>query len=203
MKVSPPPSKPCLLVADDDSLILFTLVEGLTEAGFNVLQAHDGLSALDACKSEQPDLALLDIRMPGMDGIELATRLKAETNIPFLFFSAFCDENYVRQAVAAGAYGYLLKPLSVAAIVPTLRTVLARTRADAQQRVRQSEFDVTLENNRIIATAVGIVMHDRCASRDEAFDYLRKHARHERIKLISFAQRVIHEQKTIGGNKME
>ena len=183
--------KPCLLAADDDPLILFTLVEGLTEAGFDVLQARDGLSALELCKSARPDLALLDIRMPGMDGIELAQRLKAETTIPFLFFSAFGDENYVRQAVAAGAYGYLLKPLSVAAIVPTLRTVLARTREDAHRQARQDQFDSALECNRLIATAAGIIMRDLGMNQAEAFEHMRAQARRKRVKLIDLAQRVI------------
>ncbi len=183
--------KPCLLAADDDPLILFTLVEGLTEAGFDVLQARDGLSALELCKSARPDLALLDIRMPGMDGIELAQRLKAETTIPFLFFSAFGDENYVRQAVAAGAYGYLLKPLSVAAIVPTLRTVLARTREDAHRQARQDQFDSALESNRLIATAAGIIMRDLGMNQAEAFEHMRAQARRKRVKLIDLAQRVI------------
>jgi response regulator NasT len=191
MKSMAIPQKPCLLVADDDPLILFTLVEGLTEAGFDVLQARDGLTALELCKSAKPDLALLDIRMPGMDGIALAEKLKTETTVPFLFFSAFSDENYVKQAVAAGAYGYLLKPLSVAAIVPTVRTTLARSQEDTQRQARQDQFDSALESNRLIATAVGIVMRDLGMSQEGAFEHLRNQGRRERVKLNDLAQRII------------
>jgi two-component system, response regulator PdtaR len=183
--------KPCLLVADDDPLILFTLVEGLTEAGFEVLQARDGLSALELCKSARPDLALLDIRMPGMDGMELAQQIKAETTVPFLFFSAFGDESNVKQAVSAGAYGYLLKPLSVAAIVPMVRTVLARTREDAHRQARQDQFDSALESNRLIATAAGIIMRDLGMDQDGAFEHMRAQARRKRVKLIDLAQRIV------------
>jgi response regulator NasT len=191
MKPQTTPQKPCLLAADDDPLILFTLVEGLTEAGFDVLQARDGLSALELCKSARPDLALLDIRMPGMDGIELAQRLKAETTVPFLFFTAFGDESYVKQAVAAGAYGYLLKPLSVAAIVPTVKTVLARTQEDAHRQARQDRFDSALESNRLIATAAGILMRDLGMNQEGAFEHLRAQARRRRVKLIDLARRIV------------
>jgi response regulator NasT len=191
MKLDSTPQKPLLLVADDDSLILFTLVEGLTEAGFDVLQARDGLSALELCKSVRPNLALLDIRMPGLNGLELAERLKAETTVPFLFFSAFGDENYVKQAVAAGAYGYLLKPLSVAAIVPTIRTVLARTQEDAHRQARQDQFDAALESNRLIATAAGIIMREIGLTQEDAFEHLRAKARRERVKLNDLAQKIV------------
>lgn len=198
MKLDSAPQKPLLLVADDDPLILFTLVEGLTEAGFDVLQARDGLSALELCKSVRPNLALLDIRMPELNGLELAERLKAETTVPFLFFSAFGDENYVKQAVAAGAYGYLLKPLSVAAIVPTIRTVLARTQENAHQQARQDQFDAALESNRLIATAAGIIMRDVGLTQEDAFEHLRAKARRERVKLNDLAQRIVTEGASPG-----
>jgi len=191
MKFNSASQNPLLLVADDDPLILFTLAEGLTEAGFDVLQARDGLSALELCKSVRPHLALLDIRMPGLNGLELAERLKAETTVPFLFFSAFGDENYVKQAVAAGAYGYLLKPLSVAAIVPTIRTVLARTQENAHQQARQDQFDTALESNRLIATAAGIIMREIGLTQEAAFEHLRAKARRERVKLNDLAQKIV------------
>ena len=101
-----------ILVADDDRVVLLTLAEGLREAGFEVIEARDGLQALALCRSEAPDLALLDIRMPGLDGLELARRLRDETRVPFLFFSAYGDEEFVRRAVEIGALGYLIKPLA-------------------------------------------------------------------------------------------
>ena len=77
-----------ILIADDDRLVLFTLAEGLREAGFEVVEASDGVQALVLCQSESPDLAMLDIRMPNLDGLELARRLRDETSVPFLVFSA-------------------------------------------------------------------------------------------------------------------
>jgi DNA-binding response OmpR family regulator len=113
-----------ILLADDDRVVLFTLAEGLRQAGFEVVEAHDGMEALAFCQSQAPALALLDIRMPGLNGLELAHRLRDETTVPFMFFSAYGDEEFVRQAVEIGALGYLIKPLQVSAIVPMIRTAL-------------------------------------------------------------------------------
>lgn len=184
-------AQPKVLVADDDRIILLTLAEGLAAEGFQVLCAQDGIAALEVCQSEKPDLALLDIRMPRLDGIELALRLKAETKVPFLFFSAFSDKNLVRQAVGAGALGYLLKPMDVKSIVPTLRAALARGREMQRQAMRLTQFDDAFASNRLIAMAVGITMRDKKLSQEEAFEDLRSTARHLRIKLVDLASSVV------------
>lgn len=173
-------SKPTILIADDDRVVLFTLAEGLREADFEVIEARDGLQALDLCRSEAPDLALLDIRMPGLDGLELARRLREETTVPFLFFSAYGDEAFVRRAVEIGALGYLLKPLNVPALLPMVRTALARSRDF-------SGLQGALASNRSIATAVGMLMHADGLDQDAAFNKLRQQARSQRRKLEDVA----------------
>lgn len=175
---------PTLLLAEDDRVVLFTLADGLREAGFEVIEARDGARALELCKSELPDLALLDIRMPGLDGLELARRLRAETSTPFLFFTAYDDEDLVRRAVKLGALGYLVKPLDVPRIVPMLRAALAR--AEEADGLRAA-----LESNRDIGTAVGIAMRTWNLDRAAAFERLRKHARDRSKKLIDVAREVV------------
>lgn len=173
-------SKLRILIADDDRVVLFTLAEGLREADFEVIEARDGLQALDLCRSEAPDLALLDIRMPGLDGLELARCLREETKVPFLFFSAYSDEAFVRRAVEIGALGYLLKPLNVPAPLPMVRTALARSRDF-------SGLQGALASNRSIATAVGMLMHADGLDQDAAFNKLRQQARSQRRKLEDVA----------------
>lgn len=173
-----------ILLADDDRVVLFTLGEGLREAGFEVIEARDGLQALALCGSEAPDLALLDIRMPGLDGLELARRLRSETTVPFVFFSAYGDEALVSSAVEIGALGYLLKPLDVASIVPMIRTALARARD-------MKDLQVALASNRLIATAVGMLMKAGGLEQPAAFEVLRRRARSGRRKLEDVAQTVI------------
>lgn len=169
-----------ILVADDDRVVLFTLCKGLREAGYEVIEARDGLKALALCQSEAPALALLDIRMPGLDGLELARRLRDETTVPFLFFSAYSDEDYVKRAVAAGALGYLIKPLNVKALLPTLRTALARA-----QDI--NGLHGALQTNRTIATAVGMLMKSQGLDQPAALAQLRQQARARRRKLEDLA----------------
>lgn len=177
-----------ILIADDDRLVLFTLAEGLREAGFEVVEANDGLQAIALCESESPDLALLDIRMPKLDGLDLARRLRDETSVPFLFLSAYSDDAYVQRAVAIGALGYLTKPLNVTAIVPTIRTALARA-----QEI--NGLVGALESNRTIATAIGMLMYAESLDQPAAFERLRRQARSERRKLEDLARNII-EGKT-------
>jgi response regulator NasT len=177
-------NKPKILIADDDRVVLFTLAEGLREADFDVIEARDGLLALALCRSEAPDLALLDIRMPGLDGLELARRLRENTKVPFLFFSAYNDEAFVRRAVEIGALGYLLKPLNVPALLPMVRTALARSRD-------LSGLQGALASNRTIATAVGMLMRAEKLDQAAAFEKLRQVARGQRRKLEDVAQAMI------------
>lgn len=178
-----------ILIADDERVVLFTLAEGLREAGFDVIEARDGLQALALCRSEKPDLALLDIRMPGLDGLELAQRLRDETAVPFLFFSAYGDEAMVRRAVEIGALGYLIKPLRVASILPTLRTALARAKDI-------SGLQGALESNRTIATAVGMLMRAEGLDQAAAFERLRQRARDGRRKLEDLARTLVDGEKS-------
>ena len=175
---------PTLLLAEDDRVVLFTLAEGLREAGFEVIEARDGARALELCRSELPDLALLDIRMPGLDGLELARRLRTETAVPFLFLTAHDDEDLVREAVRIGALGYLVKPLDVPRLVPMLRTALAR--AEEVDGLRAA-----LASNRDIGTAVGIAMRTWNLDRRTAFERLRKYARDRSARLIDVAREVV------------
>jgi AmiR/NasT family two-component response regulator len=177
-----------ILVADDDRVVLLTLSEGLREAGFEVIEARDGLQALALCQSQTPELALLDIRMPGLDGLELARRLRNETKVPFLFFSAYGDEAFVKRAVEIGALGYLIKPLVVTAIVPAIRTALARSRDI-------SGLQGALESNRTIATAVGMLMRTEGLDQPAAFERLRQRARTQRRKLEDLARNMVESKQ--------
>ena len=186
-----------ILIADDDRVILLTLSEGLTEAGYRVIPARDGLQALALCKSEQPDLALLDIRMPGLDGIALAQTVCKETAVPFLFLSAYDDEDLVKRAVEAGALGYLIKPLGLPSILLAIKVALARAQEISGLRQREDQLEGALASNRVIATAVGMLMHASKLTQQEAFERLRRHARDRRLKLEDLARLVVEENELL------
>jgi response regulator NasT len=180
-----------ILVADDDRLILVMLVEGLRAAGFEVLSAQDGESALKICLQENPDFALLDIRMPGMTGIELARLLMQETDVPFMFLTAYDDQSLIDEAVGAGAYGYVVKPVEVRRLVPLIQAGIARARELRQSRNAEKGLASALKSNREIATAIGMLMQRYATNADDAFESMRRYARRHQLKIVDVANALI------------
>ena len=115
-----------ILIVDAARLILATLSKGLQQAGYEVLQASSGEEGLRVAIDRQPDMAVLDVRMQNMSGIELAQHLREKTDVPFMFFSAYGDLDIVRQAAQQGAVGYLVKPIDTTQIIPSIEAGLAR-----------------------------------------------------------------------------
>ena len=122
-------SKGKILVVDDDRLVLATVTHGLAKAGYDIIDADNGDDAILLARQHRPDLALLDIRMEGMSGFDVAAYLRESLQTPFMFLSAFADDDTVAQVKALGAVAYLVKPLDIAQIVPTVEAALATARA--------------------------------------------------------------------------
>ena len=120
-----------ILVVDDDRLVLATVVHGLTHAGFDILDADNGDDAILLARQHRPDLALLDIRMDGMSGYDVAHYLREALQIPFLFLSAFSDEATLARIQALGALALLVKPLDIAQLVPAVASALEVVRAQS------------------------------------------------------------------------
>lgn len=179
-----------LLLVEDDLLILSTLARGLRDAGFNITEAESAETALEACQRVRPDLALLDVRLPGRSGLELATDL-AKEGIPFLFLTAHDDEAFVQQAEKAGALGYLVKPIEVPRIIPSLQTALARAQDLVGLRENEANLVVALQRSRDISTAVGILMADRHQDEKEAVELLRDMARNRGRNIAVMAKAII------------
>src|SRR5512145_2948768 len=114
------------MVVDDDRLVLATLVAGLKQAGFDVIEADNGDDAILLARKHKPQLAILDMRMQGKSGMDVARYLAANTDTGFMFLSAFGDSDIVEEATRMGALGYLVKPLDVRQIVPAVRAALSR-----------------------------------------------------------------------------
>lgn len=157
-----------ILIVDDDRLVLATLGHGLRDAGYRVSEASEGAAALAMVAREKPDLALLDVRMPDISGVKLAERLKAEHSVPFMFLSAYGDPDIIQRATELGALGYLVKPLDVPQIIPSIEAALARgaqirTLTDTGEQLHQA-----LESGRETSMAIGILMERRGFDRDEA-----------------------------------
>ena len=121
-------SKGKILVVDDDRLVLATVTHGLAQAGFEVIDADNGDDAILLAREHRPDLALLDIRMEGKSGFDVADYLRESLGTPFMFLSAFADSATVARVRELGAVAYLVKPLDIAQIVPTVEAAVANVR---------------------------------------------------------------------------
>ncbi len=180
-----------ILVVDDDRLVLAALAEGLRAAGYRITGAVNGEDALRAAARDLPDLALLDVRMPGMDGIELGRRLREWTGTPFLYLSAYGDRDIVQQAAEEGALGYLVKPLDIQQIVPSIEAALKRAREIRMLRDKETQLTSALAGSREISMAVGLLMMRDSLNRKQAFELLRSHSRSQRRQVAEVAKELL------------
>jgi len=164
-------SKILVVVVDDDRLVLATLVHGLLQAGFEVIDADNGDDAILLARQHRPDLVLLDIRMEGKSGFDVAAYLREHGRTPFMFLSAFSDEATVAQVEALGAVAYLVKPLDLGPIVPAVEAALADTqkRRSAVPAAPEAAAPPSLA----AAMAVGVLMHRHSLDRSAALERLR------------------------------
>ncbi len=183
--------KPTILLADDDRLILATLGAGLRNANYEVLEATSGEEAIRVCEARQPALAILDVRMPGMSGVEAAQVIRQNAKVPVMFLSAYSDPEVVREAVAEGALGYLLKPIDVLQLPPSIEAALARAAEFRKLKTTESNLNTALSGNREISMAVGVVMERYRLQQSAAFEALRTFARSHRRKLSEVASDLI------------
>lgn len=187
-----PASAPHLLLVDDDRLILATVACGLRDAGYHTSTAEcfDDVQALLA-RGVRPDLAILDMHLPGRDGLQLAQWLHELQHIPFIVLSAYSDLATVQRASQLGALGYMVKPLDISQIYPTVQAALLRATELQTLRQTSEQLQVALDGVRDINVATGIAMVQYRLQRDAAFELLRSSARAQRRKLSQLAQEVI------------
>ncbi|MCB1762752.1 MAG: response regulator [Gammaproteobacteria bacterium] len=183
-----------ILVADDDRIILSTIKQGLEAHGYQALTAQDGLTAVRIGCAEKPDLAVLDIRMPGIFGIEVARQLRDRAGISSIFLSAYADKELVELATKEGALSYLVKPVMIAQLIPAIEA--ARERSAELKRLQQNEINLTcaIKSNRTISLAIGIYMEHFKVSEAQAVDEVRTYARAERRKMLDIAKRLTGQQ---------
>ena len=201
-------SKGKILVVDDDRLVLAMVVHGLAQAGYEVIDADNGDEAILLARQQRPDLALLDIRMDGKSGFDVAEYLRDVVHTPFVFLSAFSDEATVARIQALGALAYLVKPLEVGQIVPAIDAAFARAlelRALPAQGAGSAPAapvpsgDVSDVLRETVALAVGVVMHRFSLSRADALARLRRSAGAEGRSLQCQAERIVQAVEDLAG----
>lgn len=167
----------------------------MRDAGFDVLEATTGEEAIRIAQEQPRDLAILDMHMPGMSGIEAARTIQ-EIGVPVVYLSAYDDTETVEAAVAAGALGYLVKPVDVPRIVPMVEAALRRSAELRELAGEKTSLVAALDASKEINVAVGIVMEHFRLTRDEAFEALRRRARSERRRVQAVAEEVLAAAET-------
>src|SRR5436305_10505909 len=164
-----------VLIAEDETIIRMDLAQMLERAGFEVCaQARDGIEAVDLAASERPDLAVLDVKMPRLDGIEAARRILDERPIPVVMLTAYGQEELVSRALEAGVFGYLVKPFRETHLLPAIETARARHDELAALREQADSLAEALEARKAIERAKGLLMERESLTEQEAFARLRK-----------------------------
>jgi response regulator NasT len=188
--------KGTVLVVDDNRLVLATLAAGLSRAGYHVIDADNGDDAILLAREHRPDLALLDIRMEGKSGFDVAAYLRTHVQVPFMFLSAFADDETVAKVRALGAVDYLVKPLDIGKIVPAVDAAFAeigRSRAPvatgAAPTARGPAAAEPVEN--AVAMAAGVLMHRYSLTRRSALERLRAMAAAEARAPGEQAERIL------------
>ena len=164
-----------ILIAEDETIIRLDLRSLLESAGFEVCaEAKDGLEAVELARSEHPDLAVLDVKMPRLDGIEAARRILDERPIPIVMLTAYGQDELVARAVEAGVFGYLVKPFRESDLLPAIKTARARHEELAALREETESLSEALAARKSIERAKGLLMAKESLTEQEAFERLRR-----------------------------
>ncbi len=181
-----------VVVAEDEPIIRLDLVESLTEEGYEVVgEASDGIEAVAMVKEHQPDVAILDIKMPNMDGIAAASEIVGERLAAVVILTAFSQRELIEQARDAGAISYLIKPFQRTELVPAIEIAIARFRELAALSEQADSLSDQLETRKLVDRAKGMLMDGHQLSENEAFRFLQQTAMTRRTSMKDIAGRVI------------
>jgi response regulator NasT len=164
-----------ILIAEDETLIRLDLRTMLERAGYEVVaEARDGAQAIELARSHEPELAILDVKMPSLDGIEAARRILEERPIPIVMLTAYGQDELVQRAAEAGVFGYLVKPFREQDLLPAIRTARARHEELTALREEAESLSEALAARKAIERAKGLLMEKEGLSEQDAFARLRK-----------------------------
>jgi two-component system, response regulator PdtaR len=186
-----------VVIAEDEAIIRLDLKEILESEGYDVVgEAARGDEALELVKQTMPDLAILDIKMPGMDGIEVARQVVGEHGVPVLILTAFSQRNLIEEARDAGVAAYLVKPFQSTDIVPAIEVALARFtehRAieDEAESSGSGSVEDKLETRRMVDQAKAVLMDRHDLSELEAFSFIQRTAMDRRVRMQQIAREVL------------
>lgn len=181
-----------VLVAEDEALIRLDLVEMLREEGYQVVgEAGDGQEAVRLAEELRPDLVILDVKMPKMDGIEAASNIAGERIAPVVILTAFSQRDLVERARDAGAMAYLVKPFAKRDLVPAIELAVSRFTEVQALEAEVADLTERLEARKTIERAKGLLMNKHNLSEPESFRWLQRTAMDRRTTMKAVAQAVL------------
>jgi two-component system, response regulator PdtaR len=181
-----------VVLAEDEALIRLDLREMLEEEGYEVVgEAGDGETAVTMARDLRPDLVVMDIKMPGVDGLTAAERISESRLAPVLILTAFSQKDLVERAAQAGAMGYLVKPFQKTDVVPAIELAVARHQERLALEEEVTGLQDRLETRRLVDRAKGILMDRYGMKEADAFRFLQKAAMDGRLRMQEVARRVL------------
>lgn len=181
-----------VLIVDDESLIRMDLRDIIESCGHEVVaEGTNGVKALALCKKYKPDIILMDVKMPELDGIEAARQIGFHHEAPVVLLTSYSQQDLIDKARDSGVYGYLIKPVREEQLVPTLEMALGRYKSDAQLREKMAELEQSLEDRKIIQKGTGILMELYSISEAEAYNRIRTLSMNKQISIIETCNLII------------
>lgn len=181
-----------VLIVDDESLIRMDLRDIIESCDHEVVaEGTNGVEALALCKKHKPDIILMDVKMPELDGIEAARQIGFHHEAPVVLLTSYSQQDLIDKARDSGVYGYLIKPVREEQLVPTLEMALGRYKSDAQLREKMAELEQSLEDRKIIQKGTGILMELYSISEVEAYNRIRTLSMNKQISIIETCNLII------------
>jgi response regulator NasT len=181
-----------VVVAEDEALIRLDIVEALKDAGYDVVgQAASGQEAVDLTKELKPDVVVMDVKMPGRDGISAATEIGKDNIAPVVMLTAFSQRNLVEKAADAGAMAYVVKPFVPEKLLPALEVAISRFDQINTLRVEVTDMKARFEARKRVDRAKGLLMENMGLSESEAFRWIQKTSMDRRLTMQEVADAVI------------
>jgi len=183
---------PRIIVAEDEAIIRMDLIEMLREAGYNVIgEAANGREAISLARHLKPDLAILDVKMPEIDGISAAEVIVGEKLAAVLMLTAFSQRELVERARDAGAMAYLVKPFSISDLTPAIEMALGRYAQIQALEAEVGELGERLEARKLVDRAKGVLMANLGITEPEAFKWIQKAAMDQRSSMSAVSEGVL------------
>jgi len=181
-----------ILVADDEKPVAAGLQGQLDALGYDVVAVvHDGHHAIEVCRRTLPDLVLMDIEMPGLDGLSAARQIARDPGTPVIILTAHGHPNLIEQAVEGGVVHYLLKPVTSPSLHAAIQVAVARARETKTLRDNVNTLELTLRERKLIERAKGILMTRRNMSEPEAFRFLQRQSQDRRMPMAKLAESIV------------